>query len=131
MSNQAGGTGGLSKSSFEGLSGSMAAGSKGVKSGSSDSAGARPARKEVDLDVILDVPLRISVELGETRMVINDLIKLSQGSVIELTKAAGETLDIMANRRLIAKGEVVVVNDRYGVRVTEIRSPADRIEELK
>ncbi|MGB5984150.1 MAG: flagellar motor switch protein FliN [Desulfobacterales bacterium] len=84
-----------------------------------------------NLEFILDIPLDITVELGRTRMVINDLLKLGQGSVIELTKMAGETLDIMANQKLIAKGEVVVVKDKYGVRLTEVISPMERIEGLQ
>lgn len=84
-----------------------------------------------NLDFILDIPLEITVELGRTRMVIEDLLKLGQGSVIELTKLAGETLDVLANQRLIAKGEVVVVNEKFGVRLTEIISPRERIERLK
>lgn len=83
------------------------------------------------LEFILDVPLQIAVELGRTRMFINDLLKLGQGSVIELTKFAGETLDIMANQKLIARGEVVVTNEKYGVRLTEIVTPAERIERLR
>jgi len=83
------------------------------------------------MDFILDIPLEITVELGRTRMVVNDLLKLGQGSVVELSKMAGETLDILANRRLIAKGEVVVVNDKYGVRLTEVISPVERLEKLQ
>jgi len=84
-----------------------------------------------DMDFILDVPLEISVELGKTRLQINELLKLSQGSIIELTKNAGESLEILANRRLIARGEVVVANEKYGIRVTEIISPMERVEKLK
>jgi flagellar motor switch protein FliN/FliY len=83
------------------------------------------------MDFILDVPLEITVELGRTKMVINDLLKLSQGSVIELSKTAGETLEILANQKLIARGETVVVNDKFGVRLTEIISPLERIEGLR
>jgi flagellar motor switch protein FliN/FliY len=83
------------------------------------------------MEFILDIPLEISVELGRTHMVINDLLKLGQGSVIELAKMAGETLEIRANQRLIAKGEVVEVNEKYGVRLTEIVSHAERVEKLK
>ncbi|HHP7234062.1 MAG TPA: flagellar motor switch protein FliN [Desulfobacterales bacterium] len=83
------------------------------------------------MDFILDIPLEITVELGRTRMVVNDLLRLGQGSVVELSKMAGETLDILANRRLIAKGEVVVVNDKYGVRLTEVISPVERLEKLQ
>ena len=89
--------------------------------------GGRPA----NLDFILDIPLEISVELGRTKMMIHDLLRLGQGSVIELTKAAGETLEIMANNRLIAKGDVVVMNDKYGIRLTEVISPVERLEKLK
>jgi flagellar motor switch protein FliN/FliY len=83
------------------------------------------------MEFILDIPLEITVELGRTHMVINDLLKLGQGSVIELAKLAGETLEIRANQRLIAKGEVVEVNEKYGVRLTEIISHAERVEKLK
>ena len=87
----------------------------------------RPA----NLDFILDIPLEISVELGRTRMIVQDLLKLGQGSVIELTKPAGDTLEIMANNRLIAKGDVVVINEKYGIRLTEVISPVERLEKLK
>lgn len=80
---------------------------------------------------ILDIPLEITVELGRTRMVINELLKLGQGSVIELSKLAGETLDILANQRLIARGEVVVVDEKYGIRLTEVISPIERVEKLR
>lgn len=84
-----------------------------------------------NINFILDIPLEITVELGHTKMLINDLLKLGQGSVISLKKLAGETLEVLANRKLIAKGEVVVVNEKYGVRLTEIISPMERIESLK
>ena len=84
-----------------------------------------------NLEVILDIPLEITIELGRTSMVVNDLLKLAQGSVIELSKMAGETLEILANQRLVAKGEVVAVNDKYGVRLTEIVTPVERLESLK
>ena len=83
------------------------------------------------IDFLLDIPLEITIELGRTRMLIHELLKLGQGSVIELEKLAGETMDIFANQRLIAKGEVVVINDKYGVRLTEIISPMERIVRLK
>jgi flagellar motor switch protein FliN/FliY len=81
-----------------------------------------------NLEFILDIPLEITIELGRTRMVVNDLLKLAQGAVIELSKSAGETLEVLANQRLVAKGEVVVVNDKYGIRLTEIISPMERLE---
>ncbi len=82
------------------------------------------------LDFILDIPLEISVELGRTKMVINDLLQLGQGSVIELTKLAGEPLEILVNNKLVARGEVVVVNEKFGVRVTDIVSPMERVKSL-
>ncbi|MCX7613591.1 MAG: flagellar motor switch protein FliN [Caldimicrobium sp.] len=92
------------------------------------------ATKEVgfhpELDFILDIPLEISVEIGRTKMLIKDLLKLNQGAIIELEKLAGEPVEIYVNGRLMAKGEVVVVNDRFGVRVTEIISAQDRIKKL-
>jgi len=84
-----------------------------------------------NIDFILDIPLEITVELGRSKMLINELLKLGQGSVITLSKLAGETLEILANRKLIARGEVVVINEKYGVRLTEIISPMERIESLK
>ena len=91
------------------------------------SRGNKPAK----LDFILDIPLEISVELGRTKMMIHDLLKLGQGSVIELGKPAGDTLEILANNRLIAKGDVVVINDKYGIRLTEVISTVERLEKLK
>jgi len=85
----------------------------------------------VNMEFLLDISLDVTVELGRTKMLINDMLKLGQGSVIELSKLAGESLDILANQKPIARGEVVVVNDKYGVRLTEIISPMERIERLK
>ncbi len=84
-----------------------------------------------NIDFLLDIPLEISIELGRTTMLINELLKLGQGSVVELAKFAGETLEVLANQRLIAKGEVVVINDKYGIRLTEIISPMERLVKLK
>ena len=83
------------------------------------------------LDLLLDVPLDLSVELGRTRMTIQDLLGLGPGSVIELDKIAGEALDILVNDRLVARGEAVVVNDKFGVRITDIVSQAERIARLR
>jgi flagellar motor switch protein FliN/FliY len=83
------------------------------------------------LELLLDVPLDLSVELGRTRMSIQDLLNLSPGSVVELDKIAGEPLDILLNDRLIARGEAVVVNDKFGVRITDIVSPSERIARLR
>jgi flagellar motor switch protein FliN/FliY len=81
--------------------------------------------------MLLDVPLDLSVELGRARMSIQDLLNLSPGSVIELDKVAGEPLDFMVNGRLVARGEAVVVNDKFGVRITDIVSPSERIARLR
>lgn len=94
----------------------------------SDTSASQPP---ANMELILDIPLEISVELGRTRMLIGELLKLGQGSVVELSKLAGETLEILANQRLIARGEVVVINEKYGIRITEIMSPRERIEGLK
>jgi flagellar motor switch protein FliN/FliY len=85
----------------------------------------------MNLDFILDIPLTLTVELGRNRLLINELLQLGQGSVIELTKLAGEPMDIYVNQRLIARGEVVVVNEKFGVRLTDIVSPAERVNRLK
>jgi flagellar motor switch protein FliN len=84
-----------------------------------------------NIEFILDIPLDITVELGRTRMLIHELLKLGQGSVIELGKSSGASLDILANQRLIARGEVVEINDKYGIRLTEIISPMERVEKLR
>ena len=84
-----------------------------------------------DMDFLLDIPLEVTVELGRSRMFIKDLLQLGQGSVIELEKLAGEPMEILVNNRLIARGEVVVVNEKFGVRLTDIISPTERIRQLK
>jgi flagellar motor switch protein FliN/FliY len=78
------------------------------------------------MDVLLDVPLEISVELGRVKMVVRDVLDLGTGSIVEVDKAAGEPVDVMVNGRLVAKGEVVVIEDNFGVRITEILNPAER-----
>lgn len=83
-----------------------------------------------ELDFILDIPLELSVELGKTRMLVNDLLQLGQGSIIELNKLAGEPLEVYINRKLIARGEVVVVNEKFGVRLTDVITPIDRVKSL-
>ncbi len=84
-----------------------------------------------NLDFILDIPLKVTVELGRTQILIKDLLQLGQGSVLELDKLAGEPLEILVNGKLVAKGEVVVVNEKFGIRLTDIISPIERIETLK
>jgi len=83
-----------------------------------------------DISFLLDIPLELSVKLGRSRMLIKELLSLSQGSVIELDKLAGEPMDVLVNDKLVAKGEVVVVNEKFGIRLTDILSPAERIEQL-
>jgi flagellar motor switch protein FliN/FliY len=83
-----------------------------------------------ELEFILDIPLEISAEIGRTKMLIRDLLKLNQGSVIELEKFAGEPVEIYVNGKLMAKGEVVVVSDKFGVRITEIISAQERVKKL-
>jgi len=89
------------------------------------------ASREVNLDVILDVPVTLSMEVGRTRIPIRNLLQLNQGSVVELERAAGEALDVFVNGTLIAHGEVVVVNEKFGIRLTDVISPAERIRKLK
>lgn len=84
----------------------------------------------LDLDFILDIPLTLTCELGRSKMLISELLQLGQGSVLELTKLAGEPMDVYVNQRLIARGEVVVVNEKFGVRLTDIVSPAERVNKL-
>jgi len=91
----------------------------------------QPASREVNLDVILDVPVTLSMEVGRTRIPIRNLLQLNQGSVVELDRAAGEPLDVFVNGTLVAHGEVVVVNEKFGIRLTDVISPAERIRKLK
>lgn len=91
----------------------------------------RPARaSDRSLDFLLDIPLEVSVELGRTRMVIGDLLKMGQGAIIELNRLAGEPVDVFVNGKMLGKGEVVVADEKFGVRLTEIISPTERIKSL-
>lgn len=83
-----------------------------------------------DLNLILDIPVKMTVELGRTKMTIKELLRLSQGTVVSLEGLAGEPLDILINGYLIAQGEVVVVSDKYGVRITDIITPSERMHRL-
>ena len=85
---------------------------------------------ECDMDLILDIPLDITVELGKVKMPVNELLQLGQGSIIELSKQVGEPLDIYVNNKLVAKGEVVILDEKFGIRVTDIVSPVERVESL-
>jgi flagellar motor switch protein FliN/FliY len=87
--------------------------------------------RDVNLEVILDVPVTLSLEVGRTRLPIRSLLQLNQGSVVELERASGEPLDVFVNGTLVAHGEVVVVNDKFGIRLIDVVSPAERIRKLK
>ena len=87
--------------------------------------------EDVKLDAILDIPVHISMEIGRTQISIRNLLKLNQGSVVELDRLAGEPMDVLVNGTLIARGEVVVVNEKFGLRLTDIISPAERVKKLK
>src|SRR3954469_25744495 len=101
----------------------------GVPGGMSNRmAGTAPVQS---LDFILDIPLKVTVELGRSKMAIRDILQLAQGSVVELSKFAGEPLEVLVNEKLVARGEVVVVNEKFGIRLTDIISPVERIEQLK
>ncbi|NNE64792.1 MAG: flagellar motor switch protein FliN [Gammaproteobacteria bacterium] len=89
------------------------------------------ASGEVKLDVILDIPITIAMEIGRTRLSIRNLLQLNQGSVVELDRLAGEPMDVLVNGTLVAHGEVVVVNEKFGIRLTDVISPADRIKNLR
>ena len=84
-----------------------------------------------NLQFILDIPLQVTVELGRKRLLVHDLLQLSQGSVIELTKQIGEPFEVLINQKLIARGEIVVINDKFGVRITDIISPLERVQQLQ
>lgn len=93
-----------------------------------DGGGAVPAPKNIDF--ILDIPMQVTVQVGSTKMVIRDLLQLGQGSVIELEKLAGEPMEVLVNNKLVARGEVVVVNEKFGIRLTDVISAAERVQQL-
>jgi flagellar motor switch protein FliN/FliY len=97
--------------------------------GSAETAGEKSG-EPASLDLILDIPLAVTVELGRSKMLINDLLQLGQGSVIELTKLVGDPLEVLVNNKLVARGEVVVVNEKFGVRLTDIVTPMERVKSL-
>lgn len=86
---------------------------------------------DVNLDVILDVPVTLAMEVGRTRISIRNLLQLNQGSVVELDRSAGEALDVFVNGTLVAHGEVVVINEKFGIRLTDVISPSERVKKLK
>ncbi len=112
------------------------AGQPGAEAPAADAAAAAAKtaadeNKDRNLQLILDIPLRVTVELGRTKMPVNELLNLGQGSVIELNKLAGEPMEVFVNDKLIARGEAVVVNEKFGVRLTDIISTKERVEQLK
>ena len=96
-----------------------------------ESSASSSSGEDLNLDVILDIPVTISMEIGSTKINIRNLLQLNQGSVVELDRMAGEPLDVVVNGTLIAHGEVVVVNEKFGIRLTDIISPAERVKKLK
>ncbi len=92
-----------------------------------DANGTETSDSQAPMDLLLDIPLQLSVELGRRKMPIVEILQLGPGSIVELSKAAGEALDIYINDRLVAKGEAVMVGERYGVRITEVHNPSDRV----
>ena len=90
----------------------------------------KPASEESNLEAILDVPVTISMEIGRTYLSIRNLLQLNQGSVVELDRLAGEPLDVLVNNTLIAHGEVVVVNDKFGIRLTDVVTPSERLRRV-
>jgi flagellar motor switch protein FliN/FliY len=91
----------------------------------------KPDNSDMQMDAILDVPVTMAMEIGRTRINIRNLLQLNQGSVVELDRLAGEPMDVLVNGTLVAKGEVVVVNEKFGIRLTDIISPSDRVKRLK
>ena len=87
--------------------------------------------QDSNLDRILDIPLVLSAQLGSTRMLIKDLLQLGPGSIVELDKLAGEPLEVLVNERLVARGEVVMVNEKFGIRLTDVISPTERVNKLR
>lgn len=122
----------MSDDNLDNLADQLVAEAAGMAEGGKKPAAANPTQSQNDrnLNLILDIPLKVSVELGRTKMPVSELLNLTQGSVIELSKLAGEPMEVYVNDKLIARGEAVVVNEKFGVRLTDIISPAERVEQL-
>lgn len=121
---------------FAASGGDPAAALPGAPGGAENPAETPVAKKNTQsavqsLDFILDIPLKVTVELGRAKMSVREILQLGQGSVVELSKFAGEPLEVLVNDKLVARGEVVVVNEKFGIRLTDIISPIERIEQLK
>ncbi|MGE0642034.1 MAG: flagellar motor switch protein FliN [Nitrospira sp.] len=93
--------------------------------------GGEPGGTPKNMDFLLDIPMSVAVYVGSTKMAIRDLLQLAQGSVIELDKLAGEPMEVMVNNKLVARGEVVVVNEKFGIRLTDVVSAAERVQQLR
>src|SRR5271170_1340440 len=119
------------KNALAAIESEMAAPTASEVSSKPDKMSGIPDTSHRNLTLILDIPLRVAVELGRTKMIVNDLLNLGQGSVIELNKLAGEPMEVLVNDKLVARGEAVVVNEKFGVRLTDIISPSERVEQLK
>ena len=102
-----------------------------MEEGANENGGSTKRPEQLDLSLLMDVPLQVTVELGRARMTIENLLKLSQGSVVELSQAIGEPLDILVNNKLMARGEAVVVKDKFAIRIVDVVSPERRIENLR
>ncbi|WII73124.1 flagellar motor switch protein FliN [Bdellovibrio sp. 22V] len=116
---------------LDNLADQLVAEAAGMAENTKKASAAAPSATDRNLSLILDIPLKVSVELGRTKMPVSELLNLTQGSVIELNKLAGEPMEVYVNDKLIARGEAVVVNEKFGVRLTDIISPAERVEQLK
>lgn len=121
----------MTEDSLDKLADQLVAEAEGMVEGTKKASPVSNPTSDRNLNLILDIPLKVSVELGRTKMPVSELLNLTQGSVIELNKLAGEPMEVYVNDKLIARGEAVVVNEKFGVRLTDIISPAERVEQLK
>lgn len=121
----------MSDDTLDNLADQLVEEAAGMAEGTKKPSTEMPTHKDRNLSLILDIPLKVSVELGRTKMPVSELLNLTQGSVIELSKLAGEPMEVYVNDKLIARGEAVVVNEKFGVRLTDIISPAERVEQLR
>lgn len=121
----------MTDDSLDKLADQLLAEASGMEAAPAKASAAPISMSDRNLSLILDIPLKVSVELGRTKMPVSELLNLTQGSVIELNKLAGEPMEVYVNDKLIARGEAVVVNEKFGVRLTDIISPAERVEQLK
>lgn len=96
----------------------------------SDDLDSKDSAEQKSLDFVLDIPLQLTVELGRAKLLVKDVLQLNQGSVVELTKLAGEPLDVFVNSKLVARGEAVVINEKFGIRLVDIVSPHERVEKV-